>query len=130
MKRSLAHVALLQVLLLLVFPLFAQATSIKFTITKIVDSFEAEPGVPGATFNIAPQGAPGNSGTRISFVAEPFRTNNYQLWTSDTRGGTLKKLVDTSTPIPNGKGTFVDGYQNRFYGTTVVRRVSAPESTG
>jgi hypothetical protein len=42
----------------------AQAAPIKFTFTKIVDLFEAEPGVPGATFDIPAQGAPGNSGTQ------------------------------------------------------------------
>ena len=42
----------------------AQAAQITFTFTKIVDSFEAEPGVPGATFDIPAQGAPGNSGTQ------------------------------------------------------------------
>jgi hypothetical protein len=120
MKHSLAHSVLLGVLLPLVFPIFARAESIKFTFTKIVDSFEAEPGVRGATFNIAPQGAPGNSGTNLSFVAEPVGTDNYQLWTSDTGGGDLRKLVDTTTPIPNGRGTFLDGYQKRFDGTTVV----------
>ncbi|MBV8452643.1 MAG: hypothetical protein JOZ29_10265 [Deltaproteobacteria bacterium] len=120
MKHLCASSTLFGVLLLLMFPVFVQAGSIKFTFTKIVDSLEAEPGVPGATFNIPAQGAPGNSGTNLSFVAIPGGTNNYQLWTSDTVGGHLRKLVDTNTKIPNGKGTFLFGYQNRLYGTTVV----------
>jgi hypothetical protein len=116
----LASSALLAVLILLAFPVFAQAKGITFTFTKIVDSFETEPGVPGATFNIASQGAPGNSGSKLSFVAEPFSTNNFQLWTSDLTGGSLTNLVDTSTPIPHGTGTFLDGYQHRFYGSFII----------
>jgi hypothetical protein len=89
---------------------FSQASAITFTFTKIVDSFEAIPGQPGATFNIPGvlPGEPGNSGTRISFVAEPFFTANFQLWTADTTGGTLVKLVDTLTHLPDGTGKCIN----------------------
>jgi len=99
-----------------------QSPAVTFTFTKIVDSFEAEPGQPGYTFEISGgvAGAPGNSGTKISFVAEPIETADFQLWTSDTSGGTLVKLVDINTPIPGGTGTFTDGYAHRIAGSRIV----------
>lgn len=91
-----------------------------FTYKKIVDSFEAIPGQPGNTFAVASQGAPGNSGSKLSFVIQPSFSSNLQLWISDTSGGSLLKLVDTTTPIPGGTGTFVEGYAHRFFGQKIV----------
>jgi hypothetical protein len=108
MRRLLIQVVHLALLWSLVPAGLAAGQSI--TIGKLVDSFDALPDDPTATFTIpgGPGGAPALDRDTVVFKAQPAFTGFQLLWAGNLSSGTFTRLGDQNTPIPDGQGMFID----------------------
>lgn len=89
-----------------------------FTFTKIVDVTTPIPGATGQAFTFNNTDVPAISPTGL--VA--FATGDANIWRALADGTQLKRLVDTSMPIPGWTGDFVEsnGYAVQVFSGDIV----------
>ncbi|GAC1459847.1 MAG: hypothetical protein NVSMB70_05050 [Chamaesiphon sp.] len=85
-----------------------QAKAASFNFSKIVDTNDLIPGNSTQKFNFNLNDIPAvNNGKVVFGTINPAAS----IWTANSDGTNLTKVVDTNTPIPGGSGNF-----NGFYG--------------
>lgn len=95
------------------------------TLARVVDTNTPVPGTSG-TFVGVPEGR--LSGNGIAFIGIP-ETYIQGIYTAVS--GTLTRIVDRNTPLPNGSGTFSDGFgEFSFSNGHLAFRGSAPNRRG
>jgi hypothetical protein len=105
---------------LLALLLAGSATAAAYPLGKVVDSFDAVPGAPpGTTFDIE-RYAPALRGGVIVFATQGAGIQ--ALWRTGPANGGYTRLVDTTTAIPSGSGTFADLLPFRFDGVHLAFR--------
>jgi len=99
----------------------AEAIVTPLTFSKLVDTTDQVPDRPaGIPFQLF--GVPALDGNRVAFNAHT-NAENYSIWSIDVTTGlpSLVRLVDSTTPIPQGTGNFTERFSGNPFTSPLAR---------